>query len=45
VIDTDGSSAAYHSVIATVGQATGAKSVTVSPDGTRMYAGTGTGSW
>jgi len=40
VIDTDGSSSTFNSVIANVAIGKSAKSVTVSPDGGRIYIGT-----
>jgi YVTN family beta-propeller protein len=43
VIDGDTGSATHHSVVMSVGTGASAKSVTVSPDGTRIFIGTDTG--
>jgi len=43
IIDTDETSASFHNVIGTVRTGTASKSITVSPDGTRIYVSTDTG--
>lgn len=43
ILDSDAGSANYHSVLATIATGTAAKSVVMTPDGSRLYLGTDTG--